>query len=306
MKIDVPPFLFSPDFYKGLAIAVGFATIRRVYQLFQEPSIKDMRATVTAPVKHVGDDDKITVYGFEFPGQVPAYSKGVMDASPYVSRVEAFLRLLGLRYTKIGTVPSGVNPRGRVPYANVHGKMIDDSSRIIEYLKEFTGKDPDADLTREQWATGQLIRETIFGTLYWCALYQKFDTVDGREIFRKTMSARFPPVLDKLIGAFVFRNMHLQLDSIGISKLPYDEIVAKAENCLRALSKILGTKKYILGTSSPTTYDADCYPTLAMYFYDEAQASKHLWVSRVMIECPNLLSYVDRMRDMLYPELKGD
>ena len=107
-------------------MAYGLWTLRQV------PRVQAMRSLSKAPVQHFGADDAITVLGFQQEGHYPAFSKGVTDGSPYVARVECYLRLLGKPYTKKRSLDVRENPRKKLPVANVYGTMVDDSGRILD------------------------------------------------------------------------------------------------------------------------------------------------------------------------------
>ena len=96
----------------------------------------------------------------------------------------------------------------------------------------------------------------------------------------------------------------MNLVGSGFGLLPHEDLIKLGTSDLRTLSKILGDQEFKLGTKQPTTYDTDVYSWLVMLFYDEAQCQKeNAWVKDVMKECPNMASYVDRMRRILFPEI---
>lgn len=68
---------------------------------FGWPNIETTEELATQPLPHRGDDSTITIYGFEAAGEYPSHQRGNVD-SPYVARVEAFLRLQKMRVCKIG------------------------------------------------------------------------------------------------------------------------------------------------------------------------------------------------------------
>jgi glutathione S-transferase len=193
------------------------------------------------------------------------------------------------------------NPRGKVPFANIQGTMVDDSSCIIETIKNTYNITIDDHLTEEQKTTGYLIQQLLFGSLYWVLLHQKFNTQFGRQIFSEKMSSAVPPVIRNFVIALVFRAMNANLHGCGIGRMPHAEIVKKGQADVRALSKLLGNKQYFFG-SKPTSYDADVYAWLALLFYDAAQLH-HPWVTEVKKECPNLVEHTKRMKKLLYPEI---
>ena len=293
------------SFYYGAASAVGAMIAFKVWEFFQYPSVKSIQGNCTQPLKTIGDEDsqdKVTVWGFEEVGTHEHWNLGISDDSPYVSRVEAYLRLIQQPYVKKESQGLMENPRGKVPVANIKGQMVDDSSAIIATLQNVFDVKVDANLSQEDLTKGYMIRQVLFGSLYWVLLHQKFETDFGRNTFIKHVAAKFPPVIRNLICALVFRNMHACLHGCGIGRMPHADIVKKGQADVRCLSQLLGKKKYFMGDGDkPTSYDSDVYCWLVMLFYDQAQKANP-WIDDIKEECPNLVEHVDRMRALLYPE----
>jgi glutathione S-transferase len=306
MAINFPVSL-SLDFWKGAFAMIGLATLRAAYQLFQYPSIEEIERVAKAPIKPLGDENKITIFGFHDDSKEekhPLYKRGVTDISLYVLRVECFLRLSGIPYAKKAVIPDKkVNPRRKLPIANVQGTMIDDSSRIIDHLKSKFETDPDATLTDQQRSTGLLLRYSIFGELYWVSYHMAVCTRQGRRTFVDVAFGSLPPGIKQLVVALVFRSIHACLDGQGVARMPSEQVAANGQNLVWAISQILGKGQYILGTSKPTTYDCDVYSMLVILFHDEPICQEP-WVVNIKNECPHLVAYVDRLKDAWFPELK--
>lgn len=290
------------SFYYGAASALGMVIAVKIWQLFQYPSVKSIESNCTQPLKTIGDDDdKVIVWGFEEIGTHEHWNVGISDDSPYVSRVEAFLRLIHKPYIKKESQGLMENPRGKVPFANIKGHMVDDSSAIIQTLQNVFEVKVDVHLSEQDLATGHLIRQLLFGSLYWVLLHQKFETEFGRNTFIKHVTDKFPPVIRNLICAMVFRNMHACLHGSGVGRMPHADIVKKGQADLRCLSQLLGKKKYFFGNDKATSYDSDVYCWLVLLFCDDSQ-KVNPWIGDIQKECPNLVQHIERMRDLLYPE----
>jgi glutathione S-transferase len=308
------------EFCKGAAAVAGLFVVRRIYQLFQAPSIESMEATATAPLTHAGDDATITIYGFDDGpnddddddgnnnNNMESKKRGVLDTSPYVMRTEVFLKLIGVAYVKVKGAPQN-NPRAKVPYANVYGTMVDDSERIIHAIKKKTGKDPDKELTPEQADQGRLLQSMLHDNLYFIFVHSMFGTAKGRANFDALVGKEAPPVIRQLVVAMVNRNMYSYMYGQGIGRYPRAEVIQKGKELVQLLERILapGNKKnnkgsrYILGTTFPTSCDVDCFTYLSEAFYEQSYQADSIWTRE---EFPNAASYVDHMRDILsLPEL---
>jgi Glutathione S-transferase N-terminal domain/Glutathione S-transferase, C-terminal domain len=300
------PLPSSPDLWKGAFALIGLATLRAVYQLFQYPSVDEIERVANAPIKPLGDSSKITVFGFldeTKEHKHPLYKRGVTEISLYVLRVECFLRLSGIPYTKKAQQDLSWNPRRKLPFANVQGTMIDDSSRIIEHVKAKFKTDPDQKLSEQQLATGNMIRFSIFGELYWDAYHMSSCTREGRKVFIDLAFGSIPPGIKQLVTAFVFRSIHRCLDGQGVARMPVSHVAANGRTVVRSIGQLLGSNQYILGTPQPTTYDCDVYSILVILFNDEPLCDEP-WVVAVKKEFPNLVQYVERLKDAWFPELK--
>jgi len=295
----------SEEFWKGAGAVIGIVAVRALYQVFQYPSLEEIDRVANAVVPARGDSSKITVYGFHDDKQPhQQHKKGVTEVSLYVLRVESFLRLIGVPYVKQATIPStSENPRHKLPYANLQGVMLDDSSRIIDHLKS-KFKDPDKDLTDEQRALGCMIRHTIFGSLYWVMYHMSMCSQSARASLLEMMQS-IPPILRQAISASVLQGVHSSLDGQGIQRLPKEQVAELGKEMVVSIHQILGSHQFILGTTAPTSYDCDVYSTLVLLFHDGVLGS-HPWVVAIQKEYPNLVDYVDRLRLLWFPELKQD
>jgi hypothetical protein len=259
----------------------------------------------TTPVPHLGDDDLITVWGFDLSGCHHDWKEGVSDQSPFVGRVESYLRLIRKPYIKNETMGLRENPRGKVPVANINGIMVDDSTRIIETVKNTFHVTVDDKLTSEQLAQGYLIQQLLHHSLYWVLLHQNFGTEQGRRHFCQEFARLpMPGYIKFLLTRMIIRNTKDKLCGSGYGIIPAAELVKRGQNDVRTLSTVLGEKKFILGTEEATSYDADVYTFLVMLFFDTNQSS-FPWVVEIKKECQNLVEYVKRMREILFPELNA-
>jgi glutathione S-transferase len=294
----------STDFTLGALTVVGVLVVHKIWLLLHAPPVNAVEQKCQKAMVQMGDDDKISVWGFDLAGEHKEWKYGISDDSCYVSRVESYLRLVKQPFVKKVTLDMSENPRGMVPFANIQGTMVDDSSRIIDALKNTYTATIDDHLTEEQKTTGYLIRQLLFGSLYWVLLHNKFETETGRKDFRENMSSKFPPVIRTFIVAMIFRGMNARLHGSGFGRMPHADIVKKGQADVRALSTLLGKKQFFFG-DKPTSYDSDVYSWLVLLFYDGSQIHEP-WVADIKKECSNLVEYTERMKKLLYPELLED
>src|SRR5262245_63377238 len=92
---------------------------------YREPPIMTRIAVSTVAVR-VPSRPVIKLHKFG-----PAF--GLPDASPFVVKVETYLRMSGQKYEVVtGDVRKA--PRGQLPFVEIDGTRIPDSTAIIEFL----------------------------------------------------------------------------------------------------------------------------------------------------------------------------
>lgn len=288
----------SYDFAFGTLTALGLVTLHNIWKLCRDQSLSRIQTIANEPVAHAGDDDKITVWG-DSEATEESYEKGNDDFSPFVSRVEAYLRLREQPYVKKTTSDLAENPRHKMPFANVKGTMVDDSSRIIATIQsKFSIEE---NLTDEQKLKGHLIRTMLFDSLYFVMAYGAFQTTCGRELVNSMLKERpIPAFIRPLVLAMFYRVEYANLYGQGYGRYPEEDIFKKGQDDIRALAAVLGENKFILGTKEPTSYDTDVYAFMWPMF-TEPFVSLWEWTTELKEENANLVDYLDRMKQILYP-----
>lgn len=287
----------------GVAAAIVPVICWKIWSVLHIPPCEKSNTAAAAPIPKIGDDTKLTVWGFQKQGEYPSFKNGICDGSPYVCRVECYLRMIDKPYVKNMTTDLSENPRGQAPFANVYGSMVDESSHIIEEIQRKFGIDPKKGLTPEQLMHGHLIRRLLTGSLYWVRLYIAFGTDGGREDFRRETTKNVPFPILPLVMAMVVNSQQAKMDGYGISKCTLQEIIESGKDDLRALAALLGANTYILGTKKATAYDTDVYAFVGHLFYDKTPSEME-WVKEIRKELPTLEGYIHRMRALIFPDLK--
>ena len=79
------------------------------------------------------------------------------NLSPFCTKLEAYLRMAEIPYEAIEGDPRKA-PKGKIPWIEVDGESIGDSSLIIDHLKRQLGDPLDARLSDEQHALGHAVK----------------------------------------------------------------------------------------------------------------------------------------------------
>src|SRR4051794_13546036 len=113
----------------------------------------------SAPVNQGRSGSMIILYG-------AGEGFGLPEISPYVTKTEVQLRMAGVPYQKrVGRRED--SPKGQVPYIDVGGVRIGDSTFIRGFLERTYGIDFDEGLTPEQRATAWAVERMMENHFSW-------------------------------------------------------------------------------------------------------------------------------------------
>jgi glutathione S-transferase len=223
----------------------------------------------------------------------PAF--GLPNASPFCMKVETYLRMAGLPYECPRGVGPFKSPKGKLPYIDDNGKVVADSTFIIDYLKATYGDKLDARLSATDRALGVVIQRTFEESLYWPSVYSRWIDDAGFAKTKDVFFARMKFPLRQIIPLFARRGLRSQLHAQGTGRHSRDEIYAIGCRDITALAALLGDKAYYLG-DEPSSIDATGYAFLANLLW----APIDLPMRAHALLLPNLEAYCQRMKARYY------
>lgn len=194
---------------------------------------------------------------FKFP---PAF--GMREASPFVLKLEAYLRLAGLDYKTTEVTDPRKAPKGKLPYIIDGGKTIADSSHCIAYLKEKYGDPLGKGLTAEQHAIGHAVKTMLEERTYWTMVYTRWMIPENQKLVLDTWFGMIPKLIRGFITGKIVKDMRKGMYAHGIGRHSEAEIFAFGVQDMQAFEAVLGDKPYLLG-DTPSEYDASGYGFLA-------------------------------------------
>ncbi len=107
---------------------------------------------------------------------------GLPDASPFVHKVETYLRITDQKYeTTSGDVRKA--PRKQLPFIDVDGTVIADSSLIVDHLESKREHKLDAHLDAKQRALGTALKSMLEEHFYFGMLFMRWATDEGWAVF---------------------------------------------------------------------------------------------------------------------------
>jgi len=242
------------------------------------------------------DWEKDVVYLCQFP-----LCPSVRTISPFALKLETWLRLAGIKYENVFTMKFG--SKGQIPYIELNGEEIPDSNMIISRLKDHFGKDPDQSCTSSDLAVGHAVTGLVehhlahvgFHYRYGLHMTNFLSVLKLGEYYNlpraMTNWGRFQPTMTKV-------RSYLQ----GIGRHTESEIWEMSFKDLNAISQLLATKQFLLG-SSPTTVDCMLFGHLAQFLYIDIGFPQKTYMEQ---NCPNLVSLVDRIKGRFWPDWENE
>lgn len=236
------------------------------------------------------------VYKFGYPADL-----GSPDISPFVIKLETWLRLSGIPYEG-RTGGRRVMPKAKLPVAKIDGRLISDSSAIVAYLQAQDARALcDAHLTPAQQAQSVALQALLEDRLYWVAFYLRWCVPANVERYKpllldyalRTVPAWQHPVVKWLstpIVRGVARRMRQQAWAQGVGRHGLDEVVAQGLQGWQAVATLLGDQPYLFG-DQPSTVDA----TLFAWIHTQIRHPFPSPVQDFVMAQPNLMAYHDRL-----------
>ncbi|KAA0997916.1 glutathione S-transferase family protein [Paraburkholderia panacisoli] len=236
------------------------------------------------------------VYKFGYGGSADS-----PDISPFVVKLETWLRMSNLPYeTRIGNVAK--MPKHKLPVALIDGKLIADSSLIIEHLQDrYPEALNDNHLRPLQRAQSVAIKALFETHIYFVGLYLRWGIDRNMDIYRPMLvdyaahsapsfARPIVPLFAPLVLPFVRRKIMRQAWEQGIGRHSQEEIVRMGMAAWAAVADLLGEQTYLLG-DRPSTVDATAFAWIHAGFVHPFDGP----IRNYIASQPHLVAYHDRI-----------
>jgi len=228
---------------------------------------------------------------------------GLPSPSPACLKLAVWLRMQGIPYTD-EVVDLSVAPKGKMPYVELDGKLLGDSTLIIEHLKQTRGLDPDRCLSPVEAAVALAFRRMLKENFYWVIIHDRWANDENFAAYAPLLGASiFPSMPTEEAVAFLteYREVMLQqLHGQGLGRHKPAEVHLLGIADVHAVANYLGDKPFFMG-DTPTTVDATVYAYMAHMI----RAPFPSPVRDAGLECENLLAYLKRIHHAYFSGGEG-
>lgn len=178
--------------------------------------------------------------------------RGVESGSPFCAKVHRALAFKGLAYrTQVVASPgelARLNPGiAKVPVLSYDGELVADSTRILDLLEERHPDPPLWPADREARAQARLLEDWADESLYWFAVYYRWEIDSNFRPFAERAFGRLPLPLRLLVPRFARRQARSQLRGQGLGRASVDRVGALLDGHLDTLSALLGDRRFLVG-----------------------------------------------------------
>lgn len=219
------------------------------------------------------------------------------NISPFGLKLEAWLRLADIPYTVEPSTSLSKAPKGKLPYIRDDGRLIGDSTLIIEHLKATRGINPDAGLSAREQAEALALQRLFEEHFYFALVYSRWIDDAGWATLAPAFFGRLPFPINRIAGGRLRGRIQRMLHAQGLGRHRPGEIYAMARQDLQAVADYLGDRPFLMGEQL-TTIDAIAYAFLASVLYVPFETD----LKRITEDFPTLVTYCEAMEQGLQPE----
>uniref|UniRef100_A0A1B6MCY9 Failed axon connections n=1 Tax=Graphocephala atropunctata TaxID=36148 RepID=A0A1B6MCY9_9HEMI len=270
-------------------------------EVAEQPAAPAPEPQPPKPVVRKTNFEKDIVYLYQF-SRTPV----VPSLSPYCLKVETWLRLAGLKYENVDHKMKYRSKKGQLPFIELNGEEVADSSVIIKELGQQFTKDLDIILDNSQknvsHAMISMIENHLFWVVMWWRTKQADNIIKGYKVnLQHALGTRIPNGILNFFFKFSYGRKGLKkVKAQGIGVHKPEEIVEFGKQDLKVLSDLIADKPFFFG-DEPTTLDVVAFANLAQIYFVDKEVSFPLR-DYMQESCANLVGLVNRMKEKCFPD----
>lgn len=227
---------------------------------------------------------------------------GLPSISPSCMKLETWLRMAKLPYKTNIELNFVLAPKGKIPFIEYQGKLIGDSTLIIEMLKEKEGIDLDEGLTATERSISLAFRRMLKENTYWGAAHIRYNVEKNWRVYREVINSMLgdsvPAYEGESIAEEIGKNFRNQLYAQGMGRHSDEEICQIITADFQALSDFLAEKPFFMG-NKPTTLDATAYAYIGNFVKPPLG---HPIVDYIF-QLDNLCQHFERMNQQFFSDM---
>lgn len=228
---------------------------------------------------------------------------GLPSISPPCMRLETWLRMTDIPYEfRVMDLVNYPAPKGKIPYIEDQGKLMGDSTLIIEHLKKTRNVDPDAHLSAAERAISTAFTRMLMENTYWLTVHDRYILEAGwaaySQLIRPMVTHGYPEEAHDAVVAGFREQILAGYRGHGIGRHTSEEVHQIGAADLEAVSMFLADKPFFFG-DKPSSVDAAALGVVANII-EVPIDSPTLHFGRSL---PNLVAYCRRMRERFYSDL---
>ena len=231
---------------------------------------------------------------------------GLPSFSPACMKLETWLRMAKLSYKRVTELHLHCKkaPKGKIPFIDYQGKLIGDSTLIIDMLKEKEGIDLDRGLTASERAKSLAFRRMLKENTYWGLVDIRYNVEENWRVYREVLASLIYPAVsptkwEPVVEHFGER-IRNQMYGHGMGRHSSSEICQIISADFQALSDFLADKQFFMG-ERPTTLDATAYAFIGNFIKQPLLSPIIDYIMRL----ENLCQHYERMKQEFFSDIES-
>jgi glutathione S-transferase len=223
--------------------------------------------------------------------------KDVPSISPFCLKLETYFKATNTPYENKFTVSTAKTTKKKMPVILDNGQLIEDSSFVIDHLKQKHQIDLDKNLSSEQKAVTQSFKWLCEKNMVPIIMHYRWVDKINWPKFRDIVFAGAPWFIKATIANSISKNVQKNMYGMGLGRFSDSEKLELLDQDLKAISDYLSNKKYFFGDNIHMI-DTVLFTTLTQI--EKSTVTPQL--NPLFTKYPNLKIYTAHMMKQFWPE----
>lgn len=223
-----------------------------------------------------------------------------LSFSPFCLKLETYLRAAHVPYENHFAISYKGSKKKKMPMISDQNELIEDSTFVIQYLKQKYAVDLDQHLTSEQKAIAKAFQWLCEKSLADIIVYFRWVDQSNWPKFREIIFSGAPWIIKSTVANIMAKSIEKTLHKHGMGRFSDDEKLSILDDNLSAISNFLDNKSYFFGD---TISSIDI--TLFSFLVQIHSRNVVNQFKNVLIKYPNLLRFIDLVKNTYWPEVNS-